>query len=114
MANVSTARKLGIAGRIAGQQVKRSRTYGAVIGGVRATLGHFGKVAHQLWLEATGFLFLAFAASGLVALTREYIAYHAHRGTLGRIAVAAGFSLMFAWFGASSFWRARNRTRVRR
>jgi hypothetical protein len=113
MANVSTARKLGIAARIAGQQVKRSRTYGAVIGGVRATLGHFGRVVHQLWLEATGFLFLAFAASGLVALTREYIAYHAHKSTVTRVGVAAGFSVMFAWFGASSFWRARNRIRVR-
>ena len=113
MANVSTARKLGIAARIAGQQVKRSRTYGAVIGGVRATLGHFGRVAHQLWLEATGVLFLAFAASGFIALAREYVAYHAHKGTVTRVAVAVGFSLMFAWFSASSFWRARNRTRVR-
>lgn len=113
MANVSTARKLAIAAGIAGQQVKQSRTYGAVIGGVRATLRHFGRVAHQLWLEATGFLFLAFAASGLVALTREYIAYHTHKSTMARVAVAVGFSAMFTWFGASSFWRARNRTRVR-
>lgn len=109
MVNVSTARKLGIAARIAGQQVKRSRTYGAVLSGVRATLGHFGRVAHQLWLETTGFLFLAFAGVGLVALAREYAAYHAHRGSSGHVALAAGFSLMFAWFGASSFWKARKK-----
>jgi predicted tellurium resistance membrane protein TerC len=64
---------------------------------------------HQLWLEITGFLFLTFAGMGLVALAREYAAYHAHKGTSGRIAMAAGFSVMFAWFGISSFWKARNR-----
>ena len=109
MANVSTARKLGIAARVAGQQVKRSRTYAAVLNGARATLGHFGAVLHQLWLEITGFVFLAFAGVGLVALVREYSAYHAHKGTSGHVAIAAGFSVMFAWFGISSFWRARNR-----
>lgn len=109
MANVSTARKLGIAARIAGQQVKRSRTYGAVLKGARATLGHFGAVLHQLWLEITGFVFLAFAGIGLVALVREYAAYRAGKGASGHVAIAAGFSLMFAWFGITSFLRARNR-----
>jgi len=109
MANVSTARKLGVAARIAGQQVKRSRTYGAILSAAHATLGHFGAVLHQLWLEITGFVFLAFAGVVLVALVREYAAYHAHRGSAGHIAAAAGVSAMFAWFGISSFWRARNR-----
>jgi hypothetical protein len=109
MSHVSTARKLGIAARIAGQQVKRSRTYGAVLKGARATLSHFVGVLHQLWLEITGFVFLAFAGVGLVALFREYSAYHAGKGTPGHLAAAGGFSAIFAWFGISSFWRARNR-----
>jgi len=109
MANVSTARKLGIAARVAGQQVTRSRTYTAVLSGAKAALGHFSGVLHQLWLEITGFVFLAFAGVGLVALVREYSAYHAHKGNSGHVAIAAGFSVMFAWFGISSFWRARNR-----
>ena len=109
MSHVSTARKLGIAARIAGQQVKRSRTYGAVLKGARATLSHFVGVLHQLWLEITGFVFLAFAGVALVALVREYSAYHAHRGSPAHIAAAAGVSAMFSWFGISSFWRARNR-----
>lgn len=109
MTNVSTARKIGIAARIAGEQVKRSRTYGAVLKGAKATLGHFGGVLHQLWLEITGFVFLAFAGVAAVALVREYSAYHAHRGSAGHIAAAAGVSAMFGWFGITSFWRARNR-----
>ena len=109
MANVSTARKLGIAARIAGNQVKRSRTYGAVLGGVRATLGHFAGVARQLWHEITGFVFLVFAAAGAVALVREYNSFHAGTGTPGHVAVAAGFTAVFGWFGVSSFWRARRK-----
>jgi len=109
MANVSTARKLGVAARIAGQQVKRSRTYAAILSAANATWRHFGAALHQLWLEITGFVFLAFAGVALVALVREYAAYHSHRGSLGHIAAAAGVSAMFAWFGISSFWRTRNR-----
>lgn len=109
MANIPTAQKLGIAARIAGQQVRRSRTYSAVMSGVRASLGHFGSVLHQLWLEITGFVFLVFALMGGTALAREYNAYHGGHGTQGRVAAAAVFCMMFAWFGVSSFWRARRK-----
>ena len=109
MANVSTARKLGIAARIAGQQVGRSRIYGAVRGGVKATVRHFAGVAHQLWLEITGFIFLVFAAVGAFALYHEYSSLHAGKGTSSRVALAAGFTAVFGWFGLSSFWRARSK-----
>jgi|SRR5436190_15479254 hypothetical protein len=107
MANMSNARKLGIAARIAGQQVKRSRTYGALRSGARTTLSHFGSVLHQLWLEITGFVFLVFALVGLVAVYHEYNAYHAGKAAPGRVAAAVAFSLVFAWFGGTSFWRSR-------
>ncbi|HEV2697766.1 MAG TPA: hypothetical protein VGU90_07225 [Terriglobales bacterium] len=109
MANLSTARKLGVAARIAGKQVQQSRTYSAVLSGARAALGHFGGVLRQLWHEITGFVFLAFAGVGLVALVRQYSAYHAHKDTSGHLALAAGFTVMFGWFGITSFLRARNR-----
>jgi hypothetical protein len=107
MTNVSTGRKLGIAARVAGKQIKGSRTYGAVLGGVRATLGHFAGVARQLWHEITGFVFLAFAVFGVGALVKEYLAYHAGRADSNRVVAAAGFTVVFGWFGLSSFWRAR-------
>ena len=109
MANVSTARKMGIAARIAGQQLKGSRTYGAVLSGVRATLKHFTGVVHQLWLEITGFVFLVFALAGVFAVVREYRAFHAGAGALGHLALAAGFTTVFGWFGLESFWRARRK-----
>jgi hypothetical protein len=107
MANVSTARKLGIAARIAGQQVKGSRTFGAVMSGARATLKHFTGVAHQLWLEVTGFAFLVFAAAGALAVVREYNSYHAGKTASSHLLLAAGFTAAFAWFGITSFWRAK-------
>jgi hypothetical protein len=63
MVNVSTVRKLSIAARIAAQHAGRTRTVGAVLKGARATATHFGRVLHQLWLEVTGFVFLALAFS---------------------------------------------------
>ena len=109
MTNVSTGRKLGIAARVAGQQLRRSRTYGALANAARATMSRLGAVLHQLWLEITGFVFLAFAVLGWSALAREYSAYHSGKGTPSHLAVAAAFSLVFSWFGISSFRRARNR-----
>ena len=55
-------KKLALVMRVAAQQMARSRTGGAVLKGLRATAASFGKVAHQLWLEVTGFTFLAIAA----------------------------------------------------
>jgi hypothetical protein len=74
---------------------------------VRATVGHFTAVLRQLWHEITGFVFLAFAGFGVLALVREFLAYHARGFNPNRVAIAAGFTLLFGWFGVSSFWRAR-------
>lgn len=109
MPNLSTTRKLGVVAKVAGQQVKRTRAYGAVLSGARTTLTHFAGVIRQLWLEVTGFVFIAFAAVGGFALVKEYAAYHTGKTTLPRVAAAAGFTLMFGWFGASSFARSRKR-----
>ncbi len=114
MTNVSTGRKLGIAARVAGKQIKGSRTYSAVLSGVRATVGHFTAVLRQLWHEITGLVFLAFAGFGALALVKEYLAYHAGKVAPNRVAIAAGFTLVFGWFGVSSFWRARKPRKQRK
>ena len=109
MASVSTARKLGIVARIAGKQISRTRTFGAVVRASRATLSHTGRVLGQLWLEVTGFVFLVLGAIGLLAFWREYVKYQAGHATSGRVVLAACFSGLFLWFGLSSFWRIRRR-----
>jgi hypothetical protein len=105
MVNVSTVRKLSIAARIAAQHAGRTRTVGAVLKGARATASHFGRVLHQLWLEVTGFVFLALAFIGAGAFFREYARYQAGQTSAGRVGVAIVFTITFTWFGATSFWR---------
>ena len=109
MVKVSTWRKLAVVARVAGQQAGRNRIVSAFAKAARATARSFGNVLHQLWLEITGFVFLAFALIGVTALVRELNSYHSGKGTTAHVAAAAGFTAVFAWFGISSFWRARNR-----
>ncbi len=109
--SVTTGRKLGIAARILGNQVRGTRTFGAMMKGGRATAGHFGRIFHQLWLEVTGFVFLALSAVGVFAFVHEWTKYQAAQTTFSRVVLAICFTLMFAWFGFSSFWRVRKKTR---
>jgi hypothetical protein len=113
VSKVSTLRKLGAAARVAQDQAGRNRTFSAVVGGVRATFRSFGHAMHQLWLEVTGTLFLSIALFGALALAREYTKYHAGQTTASRLAIAAAFTVSFAWFGLSSFWRVRRKSQRR-
>jgi hypothetical protein len=63
-------------------------------------------VLRQLWLEVTGFVFLALAFIGAGAFFREYALYRVGQTTLIRVAVAIIFTLTFTSFVHSSFWRA--------
>jgi hypothetical protein len=109
VSKVSTARKLGVVARVAGQQAKRSRTMRAATQAVATTGRAFGKVLHQLWLEITGVIFLLMALSFAGASVKEYGKYHAGQASLGRVAVAICFTVAFGWFGVSSFWRVRKK-----
>jgi hypothetical protein len=95
---------------VARQQAARNRTLGAVTGAVRATARSFGRAAHQLWLEVMGLLFLIMALSFAAATVKEYGKFHAGGAGPGRLAIAVCFTLTFAWFGLSSFWRARRKS----
>jgi hypothetical protein len=101
---------LGVVARVAGQQAGRNRTVNAVMSGVKTTLRSFGHAARQLWLEVTGTLFLTVAVFGGTALVREYMKYSTTRTSPGRLAIASCFTLAFAWFGLSSFWRVRRKS----
>ena len=88
MNKVSTLRKLGVVARVAGQQAGRSRTFSAVMSGVRTTGRSFGRAAHQLWLEVTGVIFLILALSFAGAAMKEYEKYHAGAAVGSRLAAA--------------------------
>ena len=61
--------------RVAVELLEHSRMGSAVLAAIRATTHSFGRVLHQLWLEVTGFMFLAIAAIGAMAGVREYGKY---------------------------------------
>jgi|SRR5208282_1343022 len=90
--------------------VERSRMGRALVAGIRAAARSFARVLHQLWLEVTGFMFLAIAGIGAMAGIREYGKYQAGHATgPGRLLLAVCFTVSFAWFGLSSFWRVKRK-----
>jgi hypothetical protein len=110
VSKVSAWRKMGVVARVAGQQAGRNRTLSAVMGAVRTTARSLGRVLHLLWLEVTGVIFLIMALSFAGASFKEYGKYHAGQAGVGRLAAAVCFTLTFAWFGLSSFWRVRRKS----
>jgi hypothetical protein len=108
---VSAARKLGVVAKVARQQAGRSQTLQAVKQAAFTTARAFGRVLHQLWLEVTGLIFLIMGASFAAAAVREYGRYHAGQASPKRLALAICFTLAFAWFGVSSFWRVRKKNK---
>ena len=95
---------------MAARQAGQSRWLRASYSAARITLQHFGRVLHLLWLEITGVFFLFFGLAGAVAFRREFQAWQAGKIGPGKAALAAAFTLVFFWFGVSSFWRAKRRT----
>jgi len=113
MASISTARKLSILARVAAQHGGKNRLLRAIMNGGRTTAAHFGRVLHILWLEVTGFVFLFIAAVGAGTLAREYNKYNTLHTGSGRLLLAICFTLTFAWFGISSFWRVAKKSNRR-
>ena len=107
MAQVSTARKISIAGQLLSMRARRSRYTVALSRGVTAAWRSLFQVFRRLWHEVTGFVFLCFAGIGAVAAVREYQRWGAGDPVAARLAAAVCFTALFAWFGVTSFWRAR-------
>jgi hypothetical protein len=111
MGSVSLAKKIGIVARVAGRQIERSRRGAALLNSTRTTARSLGRVLHQLWLEVTGFTFLALATFGAIAGFREYAKYQARQvAGPGRVILAVCFVFSFGWFGLSSFLRVKKKS----
>jgi hypothetical protein len=98
--NLNLARALG---RVSGRILRRNRVVNAGIEAGKTTAAVAGKAARRLWLEVTGFIFGVFAVIGAGATIREVT------GGADRTRIWAGvaFTLMFAYFCASSFLASR-------
>jgi len=58
---------------------------------------------HILWNQVIGFFFLVIAAMPVAGAIRSF----GKEGSGPRLALTIPFVLLMAWFGISSFWRAR-------
>ncbi len=99
-----------MAAREAHRQANRSRWLRGALAGGRAVIGSVLKAAHILWLQIAGVFFVFFALAGGIAFWKEYRAWGAGKIGPGRWVLALCFCLTFAWFGVSSFWRAKRRS----
>lgn len=97
--------------RVAGRKTGENRWIRAFYKAGTITARNFARVLHVLWLEVAGVLFLVLALVGTGAAIREYHRLGAGEGSSGKMFLAAVFSLAFAYFGVSSFWRSRRKVR---
>ncbi len=82
------------------QAVKQGRTF------LKHVLPAVVKPMHSLWNEVIGFLFCSFAAIfGFKALT------YLRHGDTPRMFIAGCCTLIMAWYGVSSFLKARKISR---
>ncbi len=75
----------------------------------KATLQNFGRVGRLLWLEITGLFFIVFALGFIARMPRAYDNYASGKGPRGHLILLLVLTVLFAWFGVTSFWRARRR-----
>jgi hypothetical protein len=90
-------------GRVSGRMLRRNRIVNAGIEAGKTTAVAAGKAARRLWLEVTGFVFGVFAVIGAGATIREWTG----GADRTRIWTGVAFTLMFAYFCASSFLASR-------
>lgn len=64
-----------------------------------------------LWNEIIGFIFLCLAAWAVPSAIRNIQSLHAEQTGIGRAALSVGFFALMAYFGITSFLRARKISR---
>jgi hypothetical protein len=104
---VTKGQKFAAAGRVVMRQAGENRVLRAAFSAAETTLGSFGRVFRVLFHEVTAFFFVIFAVIGAFAFVREYRAWVAGKVGPGKVVIAILFTLMFGWFGVSSFWKAK-------
>ncbi len=97
--------------RVAARGAGRSRMLHAGCDAARNAGRTFARIGHLLWLQLTGLFFLLFALGFIGRMPRAYNNYHSGRESAGHLGLLVALTLLFAWFGLTSFWRARRRQR---
>jgi hypothetical protein len=97
--------------RVAGRKTGENRWVRAFYRAGSVTARSLARVLHVLWLEVTGLFFLFLAMVGAAAAVREYHRHGLAGGSVGKMLLASAFALLFTYFGVTSFWKSRHRSR---
>ncbi len=97
------------AGRLAFRGASNSRWLRAGYSGAQATLRSARRLGRILWLQITGVFFCLFALTFAARLPRMYSNYASRSAPLSNLLVSVAVTVLFAWFGVSSFWKASKR-----
>ncbi len=96
-------------GRIAVRGASQSRLLRAGYAAVQATFQSLWRVVHVLWLQIVGVFFCLFALGFALRIPPTYRDQLAGKHGPGRVYLLGVLTVLFAWFGLSSFWRARKK-----
>jgi hypothetical protein len=90
----------------------------AIAAMVKLTKQFFGHVIpaiirplHILWNQVVGLFFLLFAAAAIPSALRSIHQLDTPEGSIGRVLLIFGFAALMAYFGVTSFWKARKISR---
>jgi hypothetical protein len=78
---------------------------------VRHVIPQIIKPIRSLWNEMIGFVFVCLAAVPIPRTYRHWRDYSETGDGLFRLSLSVIFIVLMAWFGLSSFWRARKISR---
>ena len=105
--------RLGLAaqalGRIAWRGASKNRWLRAGLSAVEATIRSSSRVFHHLFLQMIGVVFCLFALGFAARMPRVYREHLTGHYGAERVWLLAALTILFAWFGLSSFWRAGRR-----
>lgn len=93
---------------MAGRGASKSRIFRGIYSGVSTAWRSISRVLHLLFLQIVGLVFCLFAVSMAVRIPRAYRERLAGSGTQ-EFYLLSILSVVFLWFGLTSFWRARRR-----
>ena len=88
------------------RQAGNRRLTAAAGAALKGVFGHLGRTLHLLWLEIAGAFFFVFAVVFALAAGREHLKPDTDTT---RLALSLSFTILFAWFAGTSFWRARRK-----
>ena len=107
MVSIQQIRRAVLIGRTLANRGKQNNYVRAGITAAKTVGASAKHASHLLFLQVTGSFFVFFTVIGTMAALHEYQRWHAAEIGPGRFYAAITFSIIFAYFGVSSFWQAR-------